>query len=58
MAEFKFSVIETRAVQMIYTVEAETEEEARELAGRGETVEESFVRDLSVNDRLVEEEIK
>ena len=57
MAQFKFTIFETRVIEMIYAVEADSLEEARELAERGETEEESFVRDLSVSNREIYEEI-
>lgn len=48
---WQVSVAETRIVQMNYIVEAATREEAVELAQRGETLSEDFVRDLEVRDR-------
>ena len=58
MSKFKYVVFETRVVEMIYTVEADSKEEAYDKAERGETEEESFVRDLSVSGREVYEEIE
>jgi hypothetical protein len=46
-------VAETRTIEMAYTVEAETREEAAELAQKGETSSEDFVRDLAVIDRNI-----
>jgi hypothetical protein len=37
MDEFKFEVVETRTVQCTYAVEANSLEEAREMAGIGDT---------------------
>ncbi len=53
MTEFTFTVFETRVVEMRYTVDAKSEAEAREKAESGETTEETFVRDLSVNNREI-----
>jgi len=55
MTEFTFTVFETRVVEMVYIVEAKSEKKAREKAENGETVEETFVRDLSVTNREIYE---
>lgn len=50
---WKVTVAVTQTVQMEYQVEADTREEAAALAERGETVEETFIRDLAVTDRNI-----
>lgn len=55
MAEHKLVVFETRVIEMVYTVEADSPTEAWELAEKGETVDEAFVRDLMVQGREVQE---
>lgn len=56
--QFKLVVFETRVIEMVYTVEADTDEEAWEMASDGETIEESFVRDLSVSNREVQNHVE
>lgn len=53
MAAFKFHVIETRNVEMIYYVEADSLEEAREKAESGDTTREEEVQFTGVTDRLI-----
>lgn len=55
MATFKFAVTETRNFEMEYAVEAETEEEARELAEIGNTTMEVELGCNGVSDRFVAE---
>lgn len=57
MTKFTFAVTETRNVEMIYEVEADTIEEAREKAEDGDTVAETEVSVTGVSDRYVGEEL-
>ena len=57
MAEFKFSVTETRNFEMEYAVEAETLEEAMEKAEMGDTTFEVELGCNGVSDRLVGEQL-
>jgi len=50
---WKITVAEKRAVEMLYLVSADTQAEAIEKAERGETVEETFVRDGDVVGREI-----
>lgn len=54
MPRYRFTVFEMRAVEMIYEVEADSEEAAAEKAERGDAIGEEFVRELGVNSREVE----
>lgn len=58
MPEFKFAVTETRNVEMHYTIIADTEAEAREMAEAGETVDETEISITGVTDRYVSDLIK
>lgn len=51
MPEWRVRVHETVVQEKLYTVEADSFDEARELAEAGETIEEEHVRDLSVTSR-------
>lgn len=53
MAEYEVRVFETVIQEKVYTVEAETAEEAREFAESGETLSEDFVRDVEVTNRTI-----
>ena len=54
MAMFKFTVIETRTVECEYTVEAETEAAAREMAEIGDTADEVvFAHTIEVVEREI-----
>lgn len=53
MPDFEVRVLETITQEKIYTVEAESVEEARALAAKGETVDEDFVRYVEVMDRKI-----
>lgn len=54
MAMFKFTVIETRTVECEYTVEAETEAAAREMAEIGDTADEVvFAHTMEVVEREI-----
>ncbi len=51
MPQFQFTVLETVVQEKIYTVEAETEEQARAKAEEGDTVSEEFVKIEGVSER-------
>jgi hypothetical protein len=53
MPEFEFTVIETRTYDVRYVVEADTPEEAREMAESGETVEEIEIKCRDVLNRTI-----
>ncbi len=55
MPKFKFAVTETRNVEMHYTVEADTEDAARNKAEAGETIAEEEISITGVSDRYVAE---
>ena len=55
LPRFRFEVVELRAVRVYYTVEADTEEDARRRAEIGETVEETECADISYS--VVDREI-
>lgn len=55
MAKFTFAVTETRNVECVYTVEADTEEKAREMAEEGETEAEVELQLNGISDRYVGE---
>jgi hypothetical protein len=57
MPQFKFVVIETIAHEKHYTVEADSREEALDLAHMGDTINEVFVKDRGVVDRVVCDEV-
>lgn len=51
MPEFRFTVLETVVQEKIYTVEAETREQAEALAEAGETLSEEFVKTEGIIER-------
>jgi len=51
MPQFQFTVLETVTQEKIYTVEADTEEQARSKAEEGDTVSEEFVKTEGVSER-------
>lgn len=51
--EFKFEVLETIARRVIYVIEADSEEEALEMAENGETVAEENRGEEAVLDRSI-----
>lgn len=51
MPQFQFTVLETVVQEKIYTVEAETEEQARAKAEEGDTVSEEFIKTEGVSER-------
>jgi hypothetical protein len=51
MPQFQFTVLETVVQEKIYTVEAETEEQARVKAEEGDTVSEEFIKTEGVSER-------
>lgn len=51
MPQFQFTVLETVVQEKIYTVEAETEEQARAKAEEGDTLSEEFVKTEGVSER-------
>jgi len=51
MPQFQFTVLETVVQEKIYTVEAETEEQARIKAEEGDTLSEEFVKTEGVSER-------
>jgi hypothetical protein len=53
MALYRISVGETRIVEMLYFIEADSPEEAEEKAERGDTEREEFVRDLDITNREI-----
>jgi hypothetical protein len=53
MPEFEFTVIETRTYDVRYVVEADTPEEALEMAESGETVEETKIKCRDVLNRTI-----
>lgn len=53
MKTFKFIMVETRDVEVLYEVEADDLFEAEKLANRGETVSEKPIRVLAVNNRRI-----
>jgi hypothetical protein len=53
MPLWRVSVAESRSVEVEYLVRAKTETEASGLARKGETVDETFVRELGVNHREI-----
>lgn len=53
---FTFTVIETMTMERLYTVEADNEAEAREMALIGNTVDESSVSLIKVLDRTIVED--
>lgn len=57
MRQFQFIVGETRLVDVVYTIEANSQEEAEAKAETGETVAEDFAKDRGVIARTIIEEI-
>lgn len=53
MAIYKFAVVETRTVTCHYAVEADTLDEAEEMAGIGDTTFEESMDDDEVIDREI-----
>lgn len=53
MPQFQFTVLETVVQEKIYTVEADTEEQARAMAEAGNTDAETFVETQGVIEREV-----
>ena len=54
MPIYTAKVIETREVLMLYTVEADSEKEAREFLDEGQTEEEEEIRIEGVSDRMID----
>ena len=57
MPQFKFVVIESRAMECHYTVEADTHKEALDKAHIGDTINEVDMKDRGVTDRVVCDEV-
>jgi hypothetical protein len=57
MPKYRFAVTETRNVEMEYVVIADSEDEAREKAERGETLAEVEIQFTGVSDRYVAESL-
>lgn len=53
MPDYEVRVLETVTQEKVYTVEASSEDEARELAEAGETIEEEFSRQIEVTGRAI-----
>ncbi len=51
MKRYEQIVIETRTYEVLYTVEAETKEEAEEMFETGETIDEKEIKCLDVTGR-------
>lgn len=57
MMQYKFMMIETRTYSVVYTVEADTTDEAWAKACSGDTISEDYARCDTVIDREVFEEL-
>ena len=53
MTEYRFVMVETRVYDVLYTVEADSLEEAREMAENGETERESDMKCREVLNRTI-----
>ena len=56
MAVYKLEVIESRSVLCLYTVEADSPQEAKQKAATGNTIAEEDIKNYGVLDRNVEGE--